>query len=302
MFKYDIVILTEDRFDDIIASDENERDILMEDSLIQKSMEKLGLKVFRTSWSNPNFDWTTTKAAFFSTTWDYFERFEEFSKWFEKVKNETLLINSHQTIKWNLDKHYLKDLEKAGINIPETLFAEIKSNISLNDFFFSSGWENAVLKPIVSGAARHTYRINKRNIVKYKNLFSELLKSEGMMLQEFQENILTKGEVAYMFMGDKFTHAILKKAKPGEFRVQDDFGGTIELYDASEEEIEFAKKTLQNCGHKTVYARVDVIYDNNNKLAVSELELIEPELWFRFNNSAADILAMETMKILNKII
>ena len=119
------------------------------------------------------------------------------------------------------------------------------------------------------------------------------------MLQEFQENILTKGEVAYMFMGDKFTHAILKKAKPGEFRVQDDFGGTVELYNASQKEIEFAKRTLQNCGHKTVYARVDIIYDNNNNLAVSELELIEPELWFRFKNSAADVLAKEILKYLS---
>lgn len=298
MFKYDIVILTEDRYDNIIATDENERDILLEDSLIQKSMENIGLKVFRTSWANSNFDWKTTKAVFFSTTWDYFDRFEEFSLWFEKVKNETLLINSYQTIKWNLDKHYLLDLKKVGINIPKTIFAEKNEDINLNDFFLKSKWKNAVLKPAVSGAARHTYRINKNNTDKYEDVFSELLKNESMILQEFQDNILTKGEVAYMFMGNEFTHAILKKAKSGDFRVQDDFGGTIELYKASKEEIEFARKTLENSGHKTVYARVDVIYDNNNKLAVSELELIEPELWFRFNNSAADVLALETIKIL----
>ena len=160
MFKYDIVILTEDRFDDIIPSDQNERDILLEDSLIQKSLEKLKLKVFRTSWSNPNFDWTSTRAAFFSTTWDYFERFEEFSKWFEKVKNETIFINSHQTIKWNLDKHYLKDLEKTGINIPETIFAEQNEKISLNEFISQSGWEYAVLKTCCFGCCT-TYLPNK---------------------------------------------------------------------------------------------------------------------------------------------
>lgn len=299
MKKYDIVILTEDRYDGIITpKDSNEEDILTEDALIQKSLEKIGLKVFRTSWSNPDFDWTSTRAAFFSTTWDYFDRYAEFSKWLEDIRPKTLLINPYETIKWNLDKHYLNDLEEAGINVPETIFAEVGETINLLQLFNKSGWKETVLKPAISGAGRHTYRLNKNSVTKYENIFSELLKNESMMLQEFQENVISKGEVAYMVMGNKFTHAILKKAKKGDFRVQDDFGGTVELYDASQKEIDFALNTVAKCGKETTYARVDVIYDNNNKLAVTELELIEPELWFRFKNSAADDLAKEVMSIL----
>lgn len=299
MKKYDIVILTEDRYDGIITpKDSNEEDILTEDALIQKSFEKIGLKVFRTSWSNPDFDWTSTRAAFFSTTWDYFDRYEEFSKWLEDIRSKTLLINPYETIKWNLDKHYLNDLEEAGINVPETIFVEAGKDIDLLQLFNKSGWKETVLKPAISGAGRHTYRLNKNSVTKYENIFSELLKNESMMLQEFQENVISKGEVAYMVMGNKFTHAILKKAKKGDFRVQDDFGGTVELYDASQKEIDFALNTVAKCGKETTYARVDVIYDNNNKLAVTELELIEPELWFRFKNSAADDLAKEVMSIL----
>lgn len=299
MKKYDIVILTEDRYDGIITpKDSNEEDILTEDALIQKSLEKIGLKVFRTSWSNPDFDWTSTRAAFFSTTWDYFDRYEEFSKWLEDIRSKTLLINPYETIKWNLDKHYLNDLEEAGINVPETIFAEVGEAIDLLQLFNKSGWNETVLKPAISGAGRHTYRLNKNSVTKYENIFSELLKNESMMLQEFQENVISKGEVAYMVMGNKFTHAILKKAKKGDFRVQDDFGGTVELYEASQKEIDFALNTVAKCGKETTYARVDVIYDNNNKLAVTELELIEPELWFRFKNSAADDLAKEVMSIL----
>jgi len=299
MKKYDIVILTEDRYDGIEPKDSNEEDILTEDTLIQKSLEKLGLKVFRTSWSNPNFDWTTTRAAFFSTTWDYFDRYAEFSKWLEDIKSKTLLINPYETIKWNLDKHYLNELETVGINVPITIFTEVGEEINLNQLFLKSGWEEAVLKPAISGAGRHTYRINKDNLNDYENIFSELIQNESMMLQEFQENVITKGEVAYMVMGNKFTHAILKKATKGDFRVQDDFGGTVELYNASQKEIDFALNTVTKCGKETIYARVDVIYDNNNELAVTELELIEPELWFRFKNSAADDLAKEVIKFLD---
>lgn len=291
MKKYDITILTEDRYDGIVSSDEYETNILLEDSIIQESLEKLGLKVFRTSWANPNFDWSTTKAAIFSTTWDYFERFAEFSKWLEQTKDKTIFINPYETIKWNLDKHYLLDLENAGINIPPTVFIETGIKSALSEVFQKTNWQEAVLKPAVSGAGRHTYRINKNNILEHQNLFAQLLENESMMLQEFQNNIVDKGEVAFMVMGDKFTHAILKKAKKGDFRVQDDFGGTVEIYHPTKEEIEFAVSAVKNCGKKTYYARVDVFYDNNNQLAIGEIELIEPELWFRFKNSAADDLA-----------
>jgi len=291
MKKYDIVILTEDRYDNIVASDSNERNILLEDSIIQESLEKLGLKVLRTSWANPNFDWATTKAALFSTTWDYFDRFPEFSKWLEKTKHKTKFINPYETLKWNLDKHYLLDLQNAEINIPPTVFVEIGNKSSLKEIFEQTNWKEAVLKPSVSGAGRHTYRIHKENLADYENIFTELIENESMMLQEFQYNIVEKGEVAYMIMGDKFTHAILKKAKKGDFRVQDDFGGSVEVYNPTQEEIDFALRTVKNCGKKTIYARVDIFYDNNNQPAIGELELIEPELWYRFNSNAANDLA-----------
>ncbi len=294
---YDIVILTEDRYDNIEAGDSNETNILLEDSLLQESLEKLGLMVSRTSWSNPTFDWSTTKTVIFRTTWDYFDRFEEFSEWFEKTKDKTSFINPYETIKWNLDKHYLLDLKNAGINIPPTVFAEAGSKTSLTELFKKSGWEEAVLKPAVSGAGRHTYRLNKKNIEKHQEVFGELLRKESMMLQEFQHNIVDKGEIAFMIMGNKFTHAILKKSKTGDFRVQDDFGGSVDTYKANTEEIDFALRVVKDCGKETFYARVDVFYDNNNQLAIGELELIEPELWFRFKNSAADELAKAIAKL-----
>jgi len=294
---YDIVILTEDRYDNIVASDSNETNILLEDSLLQKSLEKIGLKVFRTSWSNPDIDWSSTKIVVFRTTWDYFDRFEEFFDWFEKTNQKTAFINPYETIKWNLDKHYLIDLQKVGINIPPTIFAEIGEKTSLRQLFEKTGWEEAVLKPAISGAGRHTYRLNKNNLKEYQEIFSELLLTESMMLQEFQHNIVDKGEIAFMIMGDKFTHAILKKAKMGDFRVQDDFGGSVDVYEPKKEEIDFALRAVKDSGKKTFYARVDVFYDNNNQLAIGELELIEPELWFRFKNSAADDLARTIAKL-----
>ena len=103
-----------------------------------------------------------------------------------------------------------------------------------------------------------------------------------------------------MLFDGKYSHAVLKIAKEGEFRVQDDFGGSVHQYDPSDEEIEFAEHVAAHTSPLPAYARVDVIWDNNDQLAVAELELIEPELWFRFKPEAADLMADAVLRELGK--
>jgi glutathione synthase/RimK-type ligase-like ATP-grasp enzyme len=95
----------------------------------------------------------------------------------------------------------------------------------------------------------------------------------------------------------KFTHAVKKIAKKGDFRVQDDHGGKVEKYHPTKEEITFAENCIKACHFATIYARVDIVYDNNNKPSLSELELTEPELWFRNYPKAAELLAEEIEKL-----
>ena len=104
-------------------------------------------------------------------------------------------------------------------------------------------------------------------------------------------NIVEEGEISLIMIGGEHTHSVKKKAKKGDFRVQDDHGGTVENYKPSNEEIKFAQRCIEICPERTLYARVDIIYDNENKLALNELELIEPELWFREYPKSAEILA-----------
>jgi hypothetical protein len=104
-----------------------------------------------------------------------------------------------------------------------------------------------------------------------------------------------------MVFGGKFTHAIQKKAKEGDFRVQDDFGGSVHPYTASQKEIKFSENVVSALSPLPVYARVDVIWDNDNNLAVSELELIEPELWFRHQPNSANKMAQLILNELKEL-
>lgn len=298
MIEFDVVILTESRYLNPEKVNDYIQNILTEEELLKKALEKHGLSVIRKDWADPDFDWTSTKGAIFRTTWDYFDRFEEFQQWLGRVETQTQFINPVSTIRWNMDKHYLRDLETKGIRIVETLYIKRGESRSLSDICIEAGWKDVILKPTVAGAARHTYKLNSDNIDDHESIFSELIAKEDMMLQPFQYNIATKGEVSFMVMGGKFTHAILKKAKSGDFRVQDDFGGTVHNYDASEDEIAFAEEVVRACKPLPAYARVDVMWNNDDQLAVSEVELVEPELWFRERPEAADVLAGEVNTIL----
>ncbi len=291
MKKYDVVILTKKGFYEPENPDWYVKQILQEDDLVKKALEKKGLKVIRTYWDNPNFDFSTAKIVLFRTIWDYFQRFEEFSKWLDETQDKTTFINSPELIRWNIDKNYLQDLKNKGINIPETLFIKKGDKRKLADLQEFAKWEKIVLKPAVSGAGRHTYKLTLENIEEHEAIYKKLIDKEDMLFQEYQENITEKGEIAFIVFNGKFSHAILKKSKKGEFKVQDYFGGTVHNYTPTNEEIIFAEKVVSVCEPKPLYARVDVMQDKNNKPIIGEIELIEPELWFRLHPEAADLLA-----------
>ncbi|WP_437395352.1 ATP-grasp domain-containing protein [Flagellimonas lutimaris] len=295
--EFDVVILTDHRYVAPEMKTPYIENILQEDLLVLEALKKQGLQVTRKSWDDPNFDWSTTKYALFRTTWDYFDRYQEFSRWLEEASKQTQFINSKSLIYWNIDKHYLKDLSNAGVNIPKTIFVEQGSKVTLADTISSARTNNGftadtfILKPCVSGAARHTYKIEEDEIEVHENIFQELVAEEAMMLQEFQKNIVSEGEISMMVFNGDFTHAVLKIAKPGDFRVQDDFGGTVHNYTPDQEQIAFAQSVVEAAPELPIYARVDIFKDNNGNWALAELEIFEPELWFRLNPIAADILA-----------
>jgi len=288
---YDIVILTEARFTDEKCEGNANQTVYLEDRLVKEALIKQGLRTIRLSWDDPDFDWSTTKNILFRSAWDYFYRFPEFSKWLHKVSQHTHLLNSEAIIRWNLDKHYLLDLERKGVHIVKTHFIEQGSPTTLKDLHDELGWTDTVLKPCISGTARHTYRLNPQNIGEHEVVFSKLLAEEAMMLLPFQHNIADRGEISMIVLDGKFTHAVLKTARPGDYRVQDNFGGQVSPYNPTTIEINFAENAVKACQELPIYARVDIFTNNDGQTALLELELIEPELWFRYFPQAARILA-----------
>ncbi|VEP17853.1 Glutathione synthase/RimK-type ligase, ATP-grasp superfamily [Hyella patelloides LEGE 07179] len=301
MAEIDVVILTEARY---IKPDETDwyiSQIIYEESLIISRLLEKGIKCRRIEWDNPQFDWEKCKLALFRTTWDYFEKLPKFLDWLNKTSEKIDFINSRETILWNLNKKYLSDLKNKGISIVPTFFFPKGESVSPQKLFSTVDSEEIVIKPVVSGTAKDTYRLNSNNISALMPTLVDLFREQEMMLQPFQESILNDGEISLIVIGGKCTHAIKKTPKSGDFRVQDDYGGTVSTYFPSDEERRFAEEAINNCGYSVLYGRVDVVRSNQGKLAIMELELIEPELFFRFHTPSARELADLIANRLEKI-
>lgn len=291
MKAFDVAILTESRYLNPKDDSQYVLNVLWEDNLLKSALEKMNLNVVRVDWTDPDFDWHSTRCAVFRTTWDYFDRFAEFDAWLSRVEDQTMFINPIPQVRWNMDKKYLRDLSEKGIRTVKTRFIPRGTTTSLHELYLEMDSEDVVLKPTIAGAARHTYKLSIENVDDHEEIFRRLIANEDMMLQPYQYSITTKGELSLMVIGGEFTHAILKKAKAGDFRVQDDFGGTVHPYEPGYLEMEFAEKVVKACDPLPAYARVDIMWDNSGDFVLTELELIEPELWFREEMSAATKLA-----------
>lgn len=301
MKDYDVVVLTDSRYVQPNEKNQYIENVLKEDGLLIEALNNLGLKTIKKDWNDSKFNWNSTKTAVFRSTWDYFDKFSIFQNWLSQVQNKCALINSYEQIKWNLDKHYLQDLKNWGLPIPKSVFINKMSGTKLKDIATNMEWNHIVVKPTISGAAKNTFQLKDQEIENFQTKWIHLTNKEDFIVQEFQKNIIKSGEVAVMLFGGKYSHAVLKKAKKGDFRVQDDFGGTVETITPSKEIIDLAEKAIKKLKPTPLYCRVDVIINNQNKAVIIELELIEPELWFRFKITAADKLAIYIKEFINKL-
>lgn len=289
----DIALLTDHRFtaSDAGPDDWYLRNILHDDGLLQAALAVLGLTSVRLDWADPTVDWSQFRCAVFRTTWDYFERYAEFTAWLERIERETRLVNAAHTIWWNLDKHYLADLEARGVAVVPSRYLEPGDGASLLALLNEMEWPEAVLKPCVSGAARHTYRVNASNAQSLQHDLSQLMAAESFMLQPFVADITVNGEYTLMVIDGEVTHAVQKVPKAGDFRVQDDHGGKWTPYAPTAEQTAFAQRAMQSVMPMPQYGRVDMVRGNAGGWQIMELELIEPELWLRTKPEAARRLA-----------
>lgn len=289
-----IALATEARFaEGVPPEDSLAPNVHLEDRILIAALEQEGLGARRVDWSSPNVDWSAFDAVLIRTPWDYFERMDAFRDWLHRAASATALFNPRDLVLWNLHKGYLEQLAKTGVPVVEfELLRKSDAPLELAARLDEHGWDQAVIKPAVSAGAWETHRLSALNAAELEQRLAPVAAGVDLIIQPFVESIATRGEVSLMVIDGTVTHAVLKKAAAGDFRVQDDHGGTVHDHEPSEAERRIARQAIEALGGEApLYARVDMVADPTGAPRVMELELIEPELWMRFDPGAADCLA-----------
>ncbi len=217
------------------------------------------------------------------STWDYWSQASRFITFLEdSVRAGCRLVNPLETIVWNYDKRYLSQLFAQGLPVVPL---KTVSHFSVEDLAlaFTEFGERLVCKPLVGAGGRDTFLVTPETLE-----IATPLVGRSVIIQKFEPQIVSEGEVSLLFFGKHFSHAVLKKAAVSEFRVQERHGGTVEAYRPSRDTIEVARSILAGISHKWSYARVDLV-GTERGFQLLELELIEPELFFRFGSQAEDL-------------
>jgi len=82
-----------------------------------------------------------------------------------------------------------------------------------------------------------------------------------------------------MFFDGILSHTVIKTARPGDFRVQSDWGGAVAPCVPEPAAVEAATRILAAIGETLLYARIDLVLDEAGRWVLLEAELIEPELF-----------------------
>lgn len=276
-----------------LATCSNPPDWEVDDGPLHAALVDRGVEVVQPVWSDSDFDWRSCDACLIRTTWDYYERREAFVAWAARVASETKLFNPSGLVRWNTDKHYLRDLESRGVSIIETVWLDRGIRVDLKRVLTERGWDRAFLKPVIGSTARETLRFDATDdgIELATRHLNRLLVDESMMLQPYLSRVETEGELSVILIDGQVTHCVRKIPVTGDYRVQDDFGASDEPVELSASDLDLARSIVAEVDWPWLYARVDFLRDPSGRLRLCELEMVEPSLFFRHSPTAAVRLA-----------
>jgi hypothetical protein len=260
-----------------------------DDRTLIASLAERGIEARPAVWSDPSVPWSAADAVLIRSCWDYHLRLEEFLRWIASLeKSRVHMWNLPGMLRWNADKLYLRELEQKGVSIVPTLWPE--PGFDLRRELRLQKWRRAVVKPRVSATAYRTILTTADETDKAQALVDDLLRGPGVMVQEFMEEVSTRGEWSLIFFSGQFSHAVIKTPKAGDFRVQHDFGGSEQIADALDSVIQAAMRAVAAVETVPLYARVDGV-ESRGHFLLMELELIEPALFLKLSEGATERFA-----------
>jgi len=250
-------------------TDAFEHDLMMD--ALRPAFAALDMSIEAIDWAAPDMDWSRFDAVLIGTTWDYWDYRDEFLATLERIEAQSKLFNGAGLVRWNSHKGYLKDLEAKGARLIPTYWMDRVTPPLAAGAFATFGSDTLVFKRQVGAGADGQHRVRR----------GEPLPDmpHPMMVQPFLAKIVEEGEISFIFVDGDFSHALIKRAAKGDYRIQSIYGGTEEAISPSAADLQAAQAILDMLDAPPLYARVDMLRGDDGGLLLMEMELIEPYLY-----------------------
>jgi glutathione synthase/RimK-type ligase-like ATP-grasp enzyme len=206
--------------------------------------------------------------------WGYHLRYKEWLAFIDRAERDLVpMINPPALLRWNSHKRYLAELGDTGIATVPTSNVEQCSEADLAAARERFGSGRLVIKPPVSAGAFGTFLLEDGDAL------PEQASGQPTIIQPMLETVASEGEYSLLLFDGVLSHAVVKRPRAGEFRVQPHLGGTTERCEPPAGGLQLAERALAAAPAHATYARVDMIRGDDGALQIMELELIEPALF-----------------------
>lgn len=249
-----------------------------DDKLLCEALSARGHDYDWLAWDDEHARWQDYERVVLRSCWDYHLYTARFQRWLQSL--DTLgarLVNPLPLVRENLHKRYLLRLAEAGVPVPPLKLVPRGTATQITELQAELGGE-LIVKPAISGSAWRTLRVAPDGAAAAQREFAALVTERDVIVQRFVPEIGSLGEYSLMFFAGRYSHAVLKTPRAGEFRCQREFGGSVTAITPPVRVLDAAQRALAVFG-APAYARLDLVVSGEVPM-VMEAELIEPVLFF----------------------
>lgn len=247
-------------------------------NILQAGFAPHGFALTPVRWMDP-IDWTRFAAVLVNCAWDYQDNHEAFLSMLDRIAALGVpVFNTPATVRWNIRKTYLRELEAKGIPIIPTLWPEAPTAAHIATAMEQFG-ADVILKRQVGGGARAQVRYTRDNLPAPGPEANQSVMDRPGMIQPMIPAIATEGEFSFLFIDGAFSHCVLKRPRSGDYRIQAAYGGASQAIDPAPKDRASAQRVLDILTFTPLYARVDMVRGEQGDLLLMELEVLEPFLF-----------------------
>jgi glutathione synthase/RimK-type ligase-like ATP-grasp enzyme len=258
---------------EVRRGDAFEHDLMI--AALEPALAALGLELEVIDWEAPLVAFTGIAAVLLGTAWNYHDKSNAFLDKLDSLANRGIAIhNPPAIVRWNIAKTYLKELGTRGAPMIPTLWHDRVSANEARSAMDALGCDKLVVKRQIGAGAEG------QELLERGRIGDEWSFEAPAMLQPFLPAITERGELSFIFIDGALSHALTKRAQPGDYRIQSIYGGTERPLEPSRAERKAAEAVLAALPFAApLYARIDMVAKPDGALAVMEVELIEPYLY-----------------------